>query len=96
MGAGIETSTAAFTHLTTAANDQGTVTFINNPLCNGDPNAILLITHNYNPASTTTAGQYPHPIGVYYATGQQQWCIYNDDGVAMATNIAFNVLIIKK
>ncbi|MGD0258878.1 MAG: hypothetical protein ABSD29_03540 [Verrucomicrobiota bacterium] len=95
VGAGIETSTAAFTHLTTAANDQGTVTFINNPLCNGDPNAILLVTHNYNPAGTTTVGQYPHPIGVYYATSQQQWCIYNDDAVAMATNVAFNVLIIK-
>ncbi len=96
-GAGIETSTAAFTHLTAAANITGVISYINNPLCNGDPNAILIVTHNYNPAGTTTAGFHAHPIGVYYDyISKQQWAILNDDGVAMATNIAFNVLIIKK
>jgi len=92
-GAGIGTSTAAFIHLTAATNISSYVTFIDNPVCNGDPNAILLITHSYNPPNGTTFTYHPHIVSVYY-TGTQ-WAIFNEDFVAMQTNIAFNVLVIK-
>jgi hypothetical protein len=89
-GAGIGTSTAAFIWVTAKANivnENGSR--INNPLCNGDPNAIIYAVHNLTPN-----GNYNnHPIGVWYdGTG---WQIFNEDEAAMATNIAFNVLIIK-
>jgi hypothetical protein len=92
-GAGIGTSTPAFIHLTSAANVGGYVTYIDNPLCNGDPNAILLVTHSYNPPNGTTFTYHPHIVSLYY-TGSQ-WAIFNEDGVTMQTNIAFNVLVIK-
>ena len=92
-GAGIGTSTAAFIHLTSATNVSGYVTYIDNPLCNGDPNAILLVTHSYNPPNGTTFTYHPHIVSLWY-TGAQ-WAIFNEDFVNMQTNIAFNVLVIK-
>jgi trimeric autotransporter adhesin len=92
-GAGIGTSTAAFIHLTAANNVSSYVTFIDNPVCNGDPNAILLVTHSYNPPNGTTATYHPHIVSLWY-TGSQ-WAIFNEDFANMQTNIAFNILVIK-
>jgi hypothetical protein len=92
-GAGVGTSTAAFVQLSSAANISGDNTIINNPLCNGDPNAILLITHNYNPGGSGVTTLYNKHVGVYY--NGFNWAIYNEDLSNMSTNIAFNVLIIK-
>jgi hypothetical protein len=91
-GAGNNTSTAAFIQITSAGNITGSETLINNPLCNGDPNAILLITHNDNPGDVFH-GENNHAVGVFY-TGSE-WSIYNEDNTAMAAGLAFNVLIIK-
>jgi hypothetical protein len=91
-GAGIGTSTAAFIHRATTANTGGDTTTIDNPQCNGDPNAILIVTQNWNPASGS--GNYnTHHVGVWY-TGSN-WAIFNEDGTAMAVNTAYNVLVIK-
>ena len=93
-GAGIGTSTAVFVQLSAAGNITGDSTYINNPLCNGDPNAILIITHNYDPGGTVNT-VYNKTVGVWYNTSLLQWAIYNEDLTAMSANIAFNVLIIK-
>jgi hypothetical protein len=91
-GAGIGTSTPAFIHRATAANTAFHVTTINHPHCDGDPNAILMVTQNWNPGGG--AGIYNnHSIGVYY-TGTH-WAIFNQDLVNMPVNAAFNVLVIK-
>jgi hypothetical protein len=92
-GAGIGASTAAFIQLTAAANIGGDSSYINNPLCNGDPNALLFVTHNYNPPNGKTDTFFNKAFGVWY-TGSE-WAIYTEDQSAMPTNIAFNVLIIK-
>ncbi len=92
-GAGINTGTTAFTHLTSAATIVGNQTTINNPFCNNDPDAILIVTHNFNPGGASVLTLHNHPIGVVYSSGK--WKIYNDDVSNMATNIAFNVLVIK-
>jgi hypothetical protein len=89
-GAGVGTSTAAFIQVATSGNISGSVTFINNPLCNGNPNAILIVTPNYSAGS----GQWNHPIGVYYDTSNSEWSIVNEDLAAMTAGPAFNVLII--
>jgi hypothetical protein len=93
LGAGSNTTTTAFIQWSTAANVSGDHTIINNPLCNGDPNAILIVTHNYNPGNTGSFVVWNHVMGTFYTGGQ--WTIYNEDETAMASNVAFNVLIVK-
>ncbi len=92
-GAGINTGTTAFTHLTSPGTIAGNQTTINNPFCNNDPNAILIVTHNYNPGGASVSTLHNHPVGVFYSVGK--WKIYNDDLSNMVTNIAFNVLVVK-
>jgi hypothetical protein len=75
-----------------AANINANVTTINHPHCNGDPNAILIVTQNWNPGGGL--GVYNnHPVGVYY-TGAA-WAIFNQDIGNMPVETAFNVLVIK-
>ena len=93
LGAGSNTMTAAFIQFSTAANVSGDHTIINNPLCNGDPNAILIVTHNFNPGANGSQITWNHVIGTFYTGGQ--WTIYNEDLTTMQSNVAFNVLVIK-
>jgi len=87
-------NTAAFVHTATAGNTVTNHTFIDNPLSNGNPNAIILVTPNWNPGGG--AGVYDdHPIGVFYEWIRRRWAIFNEDGVlaAMPLGAAFNVMI---
>lgn len=91
-GAGTNTSTAAFIQYATAANTSGHITTINNSICNGDPNAILIATHVYN--APGGVGTYvTHPYSVWY--NGANWTIYYDDLTDISVGTAFNVLIIK-
>ena len=93
-GAGVGTSTAAFVQVCALANQTAPHrTTISNPLCDGNPNAILLVTHNYNPGGTGGNLQ-THPFSVWYNGSNSKWEIYNDDFVAMPVGTSFNVLII--
>ena len=66
------------------------LTLINDPVCNGVPNAMLIVAPNWNAGG----GVYDnHAIGVFY--NGAQWGIFNQDFAAMPTNAAFNVLAIK-
>lgn len=89
-GAGRNSPTAAFIQVATTANTTLSpyLTTIENQLCNGDPNAILIVTHN---ASAGT-GVDTHPFSAYYYGSN--WTIQHDDGAAILGQ-AFNVLIIK-
>src|ERR1017187_3560954 len=92
-GAGVDTATPVFVHRATTANISAHITFIDNPYCNGQPNAILLVTHNWS--QDTAANRYEvSPVGVYYTgTG---WAIFHeDDTTAMPVGRAFNVMVIK-
>jgi hypothetical protein len=96
-GAGQNTKTAAFIQVASAANinSGGYATIINNPLCNGNPNAILIVTHVFNGAGG--AGTENHVFGVGYGASigvANQWCIYNADLDSMDVGDTFNVLII--
>lgn len=86
-GAGSNTKTAAFVQTVTAANwNGGDFTTINNPLCNGNPNAILIITRSFNNSSPDDSTD---PAAVYYSEGQ--WII---DSNTMNVGDTFNVLVI--
>jgi hypothetical protein len=91
-GAGTNSNTAAFIQVATSANTSSYITTINNSLCNGDPNAILIATHQFSPPGIS--GNYEtHPYSVWY--NGSKWTIYNDDLAAIPVGMSFNVLIIK-
>ena len=95
-GAGIGASTTAFIQRATSANiDPAGLhrTTINNPYCNGNANALLFVTANYNPGITGDIIQN-HPYGVYYNPALAKWQIFNEDFAALTTNTAFNVMIV--
>ncbi len=79
-----------FVHVATAANSAGDYTIIDHPLTNGKPDAIILVTPNWNPGNV--GGTYDkHPIGVWY--DGSKWAIFNQDHTAIPVNAAFNVII---
>jgi len=89
-GAGVNTTTPIFTHRATAANISGPETRIDHPHCNGKPNAILILTYNFNPAGLAGI-RNDRPFGLYY--NGTRWAIYNFDGTAMPVGAAYNVLV---
>jgi hypothetical protein len=85
---------SAFVHTATVANKiSSNGTDVDNPLCNGDPNAFLFVTQMLNPAAITYNNS---PIGVYYNTARSKWEIFNQNNAAIPTNAQFNVLVIKQ
>ena len=66
-------------------------TFIDNPMCNEDPDCLLFITPRYVSGSNSN-----FPIGVFYNTELQKWEIFNQNGAGIPTNAMFNVLVIKQ
>ena len=67
-------------------------TYLDDPLVNGKPEAILSVTQNWNPGGGS--GTYnDHPVDVRYDTGRQRWAIYNTDDSAMPDGAAFNVAV---
>jgi hypothetical protein len=88
------TNKAAFQHTATAGNINANYTTIDNPMTNGDPNAMLLVTPVLLPPDNVYAN---FPIGVWYSTGSSKWTIFNQiSGGGFPVNAAFNVLVIKQ
>ena len=77
-----------FIHTATAANTSGHITTIDHPLLNGNPNAKIVVSHNWEQATTLNV----NTEGVWY--NGSQWTIYNEDtAVNMIVGTAFNVYI---
>jgi hypothetical protein len=79
-------------HRAITANTVGAVTYIDHPLINGNPRAILLATQNLNPVGAG-AIYNPHEIAVGYDTSRGRWAIFNQDGRDIPANAAFNISI---
>lgn len=87
------TNPTAFVHVAEASTlecDNNHCTAITNPLTDGDPNAMLLVTHNF----TEDAQFLPSPFSVWY--DGTRWTIYFDDTTRSIEGFAFNVLVIKQ
>ncbi|MGE3074164.1 MAG: hypothetical protein AB7N24_13000 [Dehalococcoidia bacterium] len=82
---------AAFVHV---ASGGGYISVIDNPILNGDPNAIVIATHVYDPPGAGGTIYQSHPYSVWY--NGANWTIYNDDLSPMTANTAFFVLVIKR
>jgi sortase A len=79
-------------HRAEPGNTDDNSTFLDDPLVNGKPGAILSITQNWNPGGG--GGTYnDHPVGVRYDSGSQRWEIFNTDGSAIPDGAAFNVAV---
>ena len=86
------TDLSAFTHVATAANSVQQVTYIDHPLLNGNPDAIALVTQNWNPGDSVWLYN-DHHIGVGYSSVEQRWSIFNQDKVDVPEGAAFNVYV---
>jgi hypothetical protein len=86
---------SVFIHRATPENISANSTYLDNPLINGDPNAILYVTQNWNPGGG--AGTYNnHPIGVWYDSNARRWAIFNQDLEPMPDGVAFNVAVVEE
>ena len=67
-----------YVHITTAANSDGNVTYINHPDLNGNPNAGIVYSHVWNPNGNS--GIYNNNItGLWYSNVENKWAIFNED-----------------
>ena len=88
-------SSPEFVHRATPENTSGNSTYLDRPSINGDPDAVLYVTQNWNPESD--AGTYnDHPIGVWYDQTGSKWAIFNQDRARIPDGAAFNVVVAKQ
>ena len=80
----------AFQHTATAGTISGNLTRIDHPLLNGNPAAMVYVTHVYGPGSNV----YVPAVGVYYDAGASRWTIFREDLGAMPVSATFNVLVV--
>lgn len=82
----------SFVHHAGLINTVGNYTYLDDPLTNGNPDAVLSVTQNWNPGGGR--GVYNnHAISVLYDKDLQKWAIYNRDGAPMPDGAAFNVAV---
>ncbi len=82
-----------FTHRSGLVNTVANSTYLDDPLTNGEPDAIVAVTQNWNPGGSGGGVYNDRPIGVRYDEDVDKWAIYNRDGGSMPDGAAFNVAV---
>jgi len=83
---------ATFVHTTGTGNISGPVTYLDNPVINSDPNAIVHVTQNWNPSGV--GGVFnDYPVAVIYSDYYGKWSVFNQDTAAMPEGPSFNISI---
>lgn len=81
-----------FVHRASLVNTVANRTYLDRPLTNENPDAILLVTQNWNPGGR--GGIYnDHPVGIRYDEDVGKWEIYNQDRAPMPQDASFNVAV---
>jgi len=81
-----------FVHTATAGNISADASYIDHPDLNGNPNAEILVSHNWNPPGS--GGVYnDNNTGVFYSNSESKWGVYNENGSAMIMGSSYNVYI---
>lgn len=90
----------AFLHTATSENTHINYTDIDSPYTNNKPNALIIITPNWNPGGVGRT-YVEYPVGVWYHNGK--WSIFNQDNnpdakmkKPMPVGAAFNILVVDK
>jgi hypothetical protein len=85
-------ASAGFVHQADRSNTAGNYTYLDSPLTNGQPDAVLQVTQNWNPGGG--GGVYnDHPVGIIYDSKLDQWALINLDGAPLPQGAAFNVAV---
>ncbi|RFN58912.1 T9SS type A sorting domain-containing protein [Marixanthomonas ophiurae] len=80
-----------FVHTATTGNITSDATELDHPDLNGNPSAMIMVTHNLNYGGV----QYNnHVTGTYYNTGTSKWMLYNENSNPMAEGSSYNIYII--
>jgi len=83
---------ALFVHRAAPKDTLGSTTYLDHPLTNEEPEAILWITPNWNPGGR--GGTYDnHPVGIFYDLDEKKWAVFNQDAAPMPNGAAFNVAV---
>ncbi|MDQ3659330.1 MAG: hypothetical protein M3338_06610 [Actinomycetota bacterium] len=83
---------SAFIHRATPENSRGDYTYLDDPVANGDPDAVLLVTA----AVDQEDGAYnDRNIGVWYEPNRQRWAIFNQDLAPIPAGTIFNVVVLR-
>jgi hypothetical protein len=80
-----------FSVTTTAANSVGGWTILNDLSLNGNPNAVIVVTQNYDAGGVCGCVVNNHNIGVLYLGNV--WVIMNEDNTPIPLGAQFNVLV---
>jgi hypothetical protein len=81
-----------FVHTATAGNISADASYIDHPDLNGNPNAKILVSHNWNPPGS--GGVYNNNnTGVFYSNGENKWGVYNENASAMIVGSSYNIYI---
>jgi hypothetical protein len=85
-------ASAKFVHYAGLVNTAGNYTYLDNELTNGEPDAVLSVTQNWNPGGGR--GVYNnHPVGTVYDAKVKKWAVYNRDGAPIPKGAAFNIAV---
>ena len=86
---------AVFVHHATPENTSANSTYLDGPPTDGNPNAVIVVTQNWNPGGSD--GKYnDHPIGVCYDRDRSKWAIFNQDRAAMPVGADCNVAVLEE
>jgi hypothetical protein len=85
-------ASARLVHEAGLLNTAGNYTYLDNRLTNGEPDAVLSVTQNWNPGGGR--GVYNnHPVDLKYDAKVEKWAVYNRDGESMPEGAAFNIAV---
>ncbi len=83
---------ATFVHYAGLVNTAGNYTYLDDQLTNGEPEAVLSVTQNWNPGGGR--GVYNnHPVETAYDEQVRKWAVYNRDGASIPEGAAFNIAV---
>lgn len=92
QGAGANTNTFVFRHNTGSGG--GEISYIDNPQCNNQPNAVLIVTPWWDP-SVVSSRTHP-PVCVGYYSGVGKWALVSTvPGVEFTENYKWNIMVIR-
>ena len=87
---GVVDADRRWVHIATSGNITSNWTVISDPLLDGEPDAVIMVTANWSPPGGSNVYN-DSEIGVWY--DGEQWGIYNQDLAAMPEGAAFNVYV---
>jgi hypothetical protein len=85
-------ASATFVHRAGVLNTDNNYTYLDNELTNGEPDAVLSVTQNWNPGGGR--GVYnDHPVDTVYDAKLKKWAVFNRDGEPIPQGASFNIAV---